>query len=242
MKWISDSTRRFPRRPFYLPGELDEFCEHTITCFMSEQHGRLILPIPTDTITKLIERDAADLDLYADLSDEGWEIEGVTDFYPSEKPRVRIAKELSEQEWRVHRLRTTLSHEYGHIKLHAPLWDPQFAGTAVQTTFIDLPAPAPPPRCNRAAILDAPKADWMEWQAGYVCGALLMPVTSVRRVLSDFLETRRIYGTIRLGSLKATELQSILAETFDVSEEAARVRLLKLGYLTHSQVSPSLFG
>jgi hypothetical protein len=210
---------------------------------MDEQYGGLLLPIPTDAITKLIERDASDLDLYADLLDEGWEIQGITDFYPSDKPRVRIAKELSEQEWRAHRLRTTLSHEYGHVKLHAPLCDPQFTGTTVQQSmFVELPVSAPPARCNREVILHASKADWMEWQAGYVCGALLMPLILVRRVVSDFLERYRLYGAICVGSPQAAELQSVHSEMFDFSEDAARVRLLKLGCLTQDQVTPTLFG
>src|SRR4051812_7822660 len=95
---------------------------------MQERSGGIVLPIPTDALTKLIERDAADLDLYADLSSAGSagsDVEGVTTFIRGEKPRVHIAAELSEQERLVHRLRTTLTHEYGHVWLHNPLWQPR---------------------------------------------------------------------------------------------------------------------
>ena len=122
MRYVRDTTGRFDQRPHYEMSELDEECEYIITSFMQELHGRLILPISTDDLTKLIERDAADLDLYADLSDEGPDVEGTTYFQPGQKPTVRIASELSESSRSEHRLRTTLTHEYGHVKFHAPLW------------------------------------------------------------------------------------------------------------------------
>jgi hypothetical protein len=89
-----------------------------MTTFLEELYGELVLPIPTDALTKLIERYAADLDLYADLSAEGRDVEGVTDFYLDEKPRVRIARGLSEQEWRENRLRTTLTHGFCQNSRH----------------------------------------------------------------------------------------------------------------------------
>ncbi len=36
--------------------------------------------------------------------------------------------------------------------------------------------------CYRDNILDPAQTDWMEWQAGYVCGALLMPASQVREL------------------------------------------------------------
>jgi hypothetical protein len=83
VKYIPDTTHRFRKRPHYETKELDDECEHIITTFMQELHGRLILPLPTNDLTKLIERDAADLDLYADLTDEGDDVEGVTYFQPA---------------------------------------------------------------------------------------------------------------------------------------------------------------
>ncbi len=55
-------------------------------------------------------------------------MEGVTDFCPGEKPTVRIAHQLSEEPRRENRLRTTLTHEYGHVKFHAFLWAVQQPG------------------------------------------------------------------------------------------------------------------
>src|SRR5436309_11842949 len=108
MRYVRDTTHRFHQRPHYEMGELDEECEHIITSFMQEQHGRLILPIPTDDLTKLIERDASDLDLYADLTSEGADVEGITYFLPAQKPMVRISIRLSSECQPEHCLRTTL--------------------------------------------------------------------------------------------------------------------------------------
>jgi len=105
MRYVRDVKGRFSQRPHFEPQELDHECEDIIRTFMSERYGHLALPIPTDALTKLVERDAADLDLYADLSAEGSDVEGVTYFVPGHKPRVAIAAQLSEQEWRAHRLR-----------------------------------------------------------------------------------------------------------------------------------------
>jgi hypothetical protein len=91
--------------------------------------------IPTEALTKLIERDAGDLDLYADLSQEGPEVQGLTEFFPNQKPNVKILGALSQQS-NEHRLRTTLTHEYGHVKFHDCLWQAD-AGNAFRHIFRD---------------------------------------------------------------------------------------------------------
>ncbi|MBF6560343.1 MAG: hypothetical protein IVW56_08650, partial [Candidatus Binataceae bacterium] len=68
-------------------------------------------------VTMLIERDAADLDLATNLSDDIHEVFGFTQFERGQKPVVKIARELWEQRHRNNRLRTTLTHEYGHVML-----------------------------------------------------------------------------------------------------------------------------
>ena len=125
MKFVPDKTNRFHKRPHYQPKELDYKCEEIITQHMQENCGKLILPIPTDELTKLIEKDAYDLDLYADLSEFKGEVHGVTSFFPNQKPTVKITNELSCG-FSEHRLRTTLTHEYGHVKFHGPLWEAEF--------------------------------------------------------------------------------------------------------------------
>jgi len=48
--------------------------------------------------------------------------------------------------------------------------------------------------CYRDNILDAAQTDWMEWQAGYVCGALLMPASKVRELAGAYLESHGLFG------------------------------------------------
>src|SRR6185295_15472053 len=153
LKYVPDKTGRFRQRPHYLPGELDDECETTITQFTREICGDFILPIPTEVLTKLIERDAQSLDLYSDLSnEEGTNVEGVTDFIPGSRPIVRIAASLSEIENRSHRLKTTLTHEYGHVKFHNDLYQiDEGIGLLFADAFDRRPA-----KCMRETMLDAP--------------------------------------------------------------------------------------
>jgi hypothetical protein len=71
MKLVPDRTGRFRQRPHYEIDELEQLCERTLTEFLTEVYGQALIPVPTEALTILIERDAADLDLYADLSGEG---------------------------------------------------------------------------------------------------------------------------------------------------------------------------
>src|ERR687895_1223364 len=114
MRWERDATGRFPRGPHYEPHELDAACDDLLK---TQQ-----LPLSTDALTVLIEQRATDLDLYADLSAEGADVEAVTDFVPGQRPRVRISERLSTDARRGHRLRTTLAHELAHVVFHDFIW------------------------------------------------------------------------------------------------------------------------
>lgn len=237
MKYISDNTGRFSQRPYFEATELDNECETILSRFMLERCGKVTYPVPTDVLTKLIEHDAADLDLYADLSAEGPEVEGLTAFYVGQRPRVRIASRLSEHKWHEHRLRTTLSHEYGHVKFHDCFWQLE----AQAPSLFSQPQLPSVQKCRRTTILDAPKADWMEWQAGYICGALLMPRTVVLELVYGYSQRNGLDGSIETAVVHALELQKTIAVAFDVSEEAAGVRLTKLELLSAGGCGPCLF-
>lgn len=234
MRYVRDTTGRFQQRPHYEMSELDEECDYIITSFMQEQHGRLLLPIPTDDLTKLIERDADDLDLYSNLADEGSDVEGITYFRPTQKPVVRIANGLLEN-----RLRTTLSHEYGHVKFHDPLW--QRVKKPTLNLFAEMTSISVQ-KCQRAKIVHAAASDWMEWQAGYICGAILMPIGPLRQLIQEYFQHYNLYTPLFVSAQPARELINRVAVQFGVSQEAARVRLIKKGYLTEQEVGPSLFG
>jgi hypothetical protein len=236
MKYVRDLSRRFPRRPHYELRELDEECEKAITSLMNNVCRGFTLPIPTDALTKLIEQDAGDLDMYADLSREGPDVEGVTDFFPGKAPRVRISASLSEQRTE-NRLRTTLTHEWGHVKFHDFLWQLDASNPSMHAQLSGQPSP----KCKRDRIIGAPDVDWMEWQAGYVCGSVLMPLSHIRSLVGKFCDERGLYSPLVEGSSPASALISVVVEGFSVSADAARVRLHKLGFLSHSDPGPTLF-
>jgi len=238
MIWVTDRTGRFPQRPHYKPQELDSECEAVVCKFLQDQHSKIEFPVLTDDLTTLIEQDVSDLDLYADLSTEGEDVEGATDFFPNRKPVVLISKGLSLQSRRENRLRTTLAHEYGHVRFHAFLW------TSERSSQLRLSAdfaPAKGPRCRRATILSTSKTDWMEWQAGYASGALLMPITALQKLIRSSLREWGMYGRLSTNSSQAQEIVKRMAALFSVSSEAAKVRLSQLGYLENSTQDVSLF-
>jgi IrrE N-terminal-like domain len=226
VRWVRDETGRLPLRPHFRPDEIDAECERLVGAFLRESRGpggADASPLSTDDLTVLLEQETDDLDLYADLSAEGEDTEGVTDFYPGQRPRVRIYARLSESRRREHRLRTTLAHELGHVRLHDCLWtlDPRS------------PTPGPlGPRCRREGIERPQATDWLEWQAGYACGALLMPAAAVSCLVDDLLRRAGRRPPLLAGGTLAGTLVRRVARTFDVSLPAARTRLFKLGHLT----------
>jgi len=238
VKYVRDTTGRFQQRPHYEPKDLDVECEGILKTFLKDLHGEVSFPVQTEDIKKLIERDADELDVYADLTSYGPEVEGVTEFRPGKRPRVRISASLTEDDRRENRLRTTLTHEYGHVRFHAYLWE-------IEPPTADLLRQHPDRDkiiCKRDTMIDAAQTDWMEWQAGYICGALLMPKSAVTRLCREHAENHGIYGPVSIQSAPGTQLIQTIVTTFQVSQDAARVRLLKLGLLTAAPQSKALFG
>jgi hypothetical protein len=81
----------------------------------------------------------------------------------------------------------------------------------------------------------------MEWQAGYCCGALLMPLLHVRQIVTAYQETNGLFGAIGIGSVQGQALIQKVQQHFQVSADAARIRLLKLNVLGAVDAGPSLF-
>jgi hypothetical protein len=235
VRYVKDITGRFSMRPHYEPAELDRECEKILSAFFGR---RIPIPIETDRLASLIERDTSDFDPGADLSAYGPDVEGVTEFMASQKPKVRIVAELAYDEVRQNRYRTTLTHEYGHVHFHAHL----FAGLRAPGLFSSASPKAGEQVCKRDTIIGARKTDWMEWQAGYVCGALLMPVAAVRRTVAAYHERHKLFGPVAERSAQAAGLIDAIRSEFQVSSEAARVRLIQLSHLQPRAQGWSLFG
>lgn len=237
VRLVRDTTGRFSQRPHYEPQELDRECEQIITKFLKDKHGKVEFPVKTDDLTLLIERDTSDFDSFADLSLYGSEVEGVTEFQKSGKPAVKIAAGLANDTRRENRLRTTLTHEYGHVHFHAYLWQ-------VEPPTPDLLRQNPNANkqiCKRDGILNAAQSDWMEWQAGYVSGAILMPVSRLRQIVGTYLEANGLFGVVGARGAHGQALIEQVQKEFQVSVDAARVRLFKLNILGTEDAGPSLF-
>ena len=234
--YVPDRTGRFAERPHYKPPELDRECENVITKFLKEQHGEAKYPVSTEDLTKLIERDAEDLDLYADLSGYGPAVEGMTVFTPGRRSRVMISEVLSGDQRNENRLRTTLTHEYGHMHFHGYLWEFQ----APHPDLFQRKTSVGEQTCKRDTMLDSAQTDWMEWQAGYACGALLMPVTPLSALVREYKEGHDLYGAVGTKDAHALALIDAVQKTFAVSADAARVRLIKIGALAAVGAGPSL--
>lgn len=235
---VKDRTGRFAERPHFSESELDTECEQIVSDFLRELHGTVNYPIATDDLAKLIESRTADLDLYADLSVVGEDVEGLTEFIPGEKPRVRISRLLSEDPRRENRLRTTLTHEFGHVHFHNYLWD---SAARQSDLFSTGRHSGQPMTCKRETIIAANKIDWMEWQAGYACGALLMPATAVKRLVANIFQTHGIYAALTPDSVHGRKLTVAMVEAFHVSEEAASVRLFRLHFLSATAPTQALW-
>jgi len=230
-------TGRFSERPHYVPEELDRECEHIVGSFLRKRHGEVRLPITTDELSVLVEQADAGLDSSVDLSMYGEDVEGMTAFYPDQDPEVSISDRLANDPRRKNRLRTTLAHEFGHVHFHRYLWAEKF----LTGRLFDRQSTENKAICKRNTILGAQNHDWMEWQAGYISGAILMPVSSIRRLVSDLCGEHGLHGAVAVASDRGQQIIVAVMEAFQVSEEAARVRLLKLSLLASSDSQPSLF-
>ena len=227
MKWVPDKTGRFARRPHYAPEDLDAECDRIICAFLQQKYGKVEFPVKTDDLTVLIEQ-KADLDSYADLSAEEGDVQGVTEFTPGKRPVVRISDTL-QAPYLENRLRTTLTHEWGHVHLHQFMFEVETKPRSLfgedQQSVIN--------KCKRDNIVGASETDWMEWQAGYVCGAILMPAGPlIETVLAFRRDNGLALSNLALNSDAGQRLIDAVSAMFQTSKDAARVRLLKKRILT----------
>lgn len=82
--------------------------------------------------------------------------------------------------------------------------------------------------------------DWMEWQAKGVVPKILMPEKTVRIKVSELLNA---YGEDESADVTAYEhIIDELAEFYDVSRQAAKVRLVELGYTKAEGAYPFVDG
>lgn len=94
--------------------------------------------------------------------------------------------------------------------------------------------------CRREAVEDnGPRSDRIEWQAGYICGALLMPKRRIDLLVGRFQSTHFGSPVLVAGSADVEELVERVTIGFRVSRLAARVRLGRLGVITDGNLPHS---
>lgn len=234
VKQVRDTRHGFGERPHYEPRELDVMFEHLAVAHLKKKYGEAQFPFETEDLKSFIELDVNDLDQYADLSIYGPGVEGLTEFFPGGKPRVAVAASLHDHE---NRLRMTLAHEFGHVHLHRFLFDMRERQLPVLPTNHK----ATGIYCKRDTMVSASKTDWLEWQAGYAGGALLVPASYVRKTVGPLQEQLGIFGPVEAQSDHGQALIAAVMKAFRVSRDAARVRLAVLEFIGTPRASGSLF-
>jgi Zn-dependent peptidase ImmA (M78 family) len=227
LRYTKDTTGRFDQRPHFDPEEIENLCQKAFSDYIGETIGSVQYPITTDILTKFIESLTEDYDSFANMAEHGLAdgVEGFTQYTLNSKPSVYINKRLSDHHYLEPRLRTTLSHEAGHVILHGPLFRQDSQCRLLRSTE-EWEKPSPTTIAQRAV-----SRDWMEWQANYAMGALLMPRDAVKE-LTVWYEQR--YGfeppfDLRIGH--AQDLIKFTKKKFFVSDDAATIRLKHLFYL-----------
>lgn len=154
--------------------------------------------------------------------------------YMSAKAHTVIIDKTLLADNQEHRYRFTMGHEASHEFLHKEyfVYDPN------QLTIFDFmdESPAPMVQCRvDTKKLDAKQQktwndrDWMEWQANALSSSMLMPESMVRVVVED-IKTRGI----QRGLLHYAFVEEV-SSVFNVSFEAATIRLKQLGYIPSTE-------
>ncbi|HTV93782.1 MAG TPA: ImmA/IrrE family metallo-endopeptidase [Verrucomicrobiae bacterium] len=220
MKWLSDPTRRFIERPHFLESEIQQRLDSALTrCFS----GAPSFPLTDNELDLLVDSVTEHYDPMADLhSHLGIDVEGVTVFRPGHRPRVKISSHLLVDNLR-RRRRMTIAHEVGHVLLHCDLYQEDrtldlFSDTNARGRIF----------CKTSTML--PGADWMEWQASFTAGCLLMPSAAMRQVMLT-LRGDALQQPLYLDDSFTIDVITDVARAFDVSEDAAKVRLIQTGFV-----------
>ena len=177
------------------------------------------------------------LDLHAVLDDD---VLGVTHFLSGKKPLVSINKALTSQAETgdapggiLGRWRATMAHEAGHVVLHRSLVEVPYE----QGSFfseITKGSTSSLLRClKRDVSFSRGDYDWKEVQANRGMAALLMPARVFRGLTLDVVNANDFEDlSERLPETSSAEFSNLVRELSrrcEVSQEAARIRLVSLG-------------
>ena len=177
------------------------------------------------------------LDLHARLDED---VLGMTHFRSGKRPLVSINKELTSRaesegasSGLLGRWRATLAHEAAHVVLHRVLFDVP----CEQGSFFDVKEPESSMlRClMRDVSFTRGNYDWKEVQANRGMAGLLMPARAFRDSVRDIVNAGSLDDLLAeipvSDSYEFSGFSLDLSRRWEVSQEAARIRLETLGLL-----------
>lgn len=171
------------------------------------------------------------MDQYAELDAE---VLGVTSFVGGRRPSIDINKDLTgaaidrEDPFLgvLGRWRATIAHEAGHVLLHTVLFAQSsanldlFAARDLETSGTQ--------RCLKRDLGSSGSADWREFQANQAMASLLMPRSLFAEVVRSLLDEAFPGHRGPASEEMLTTLSLTAAQTFKVSRQAARIRIIGL--------------
>ncbi len=161
---------------------------------------------------------------------------------------VFIDSDLIDDTYQQGRCRFTFAHEPGHWLFHRHMYST--AKNQMSLFEVEPGAQKVCHKCLKKHVGYISKRDyfstdedWQEWQADYFASSLLMPKKTFKLVTEDCL-SKLCLSVNDLHNKSVTELffpvrQMIvtLSQIFDVSNQAAALRLYKLGYISNELMS-----
>lgn len=222
---------------WYNPGEIEMIMENELT--KAKLFPTLDAPV-VDIETFIEGYLKARIDQYAELDAR---VLGVTEFRAGQPPFVQVNKDLTgsaldeagSPAFLLGRWRATLAHEGSHIVLHQCLFqvNPNQGGL-FDGPDDNAPQPVDPVhRCFKKNVAFGGGAkDSREVQANMGMAALLMPSSVFREAVRNELHDAG-WSQVRLvrNSRQAFAIVGQLATVFQVSRQAASIRLESLGLL-----------
>lgn len=222
MRHIADDSGRFAERPHYAAHELDWMFERIATDLLKEGGAPICFPLSTVKLISLIERAVEQLGEH-----DSKRFDGATEFLRNGRPRVTVAKKLTRSAKYAAYLRTVLAHEYAHLHLHHHLYELSFGAATIPGSENRFEVIG----CRRKTMTVAATGNWMEWQASYASGALLMPATYVKQLTAGYLAHEGLDSPVASDSDHGEVLIDLIVKSFLVCRDAARVRLSALKIL-----------
>ncbi len=220
------------------PGELD--VEHFLECYAAAEMDYKDLTHDQSILGMTVFNNC-----YIPVYENGKEKE-----IPVDEGTIIVDNSLLEKD-QLRRGRFTLGHEVSHWILHRRIF---MVNKNQLLLFNDLEGEKQPLiKCRTTDIESVGKKrlvtddDWIEWQANCMASALLMPKKAFTKAVEGKFKSAGIRdgyylrGTDCIMDLWADGLAYDLADIFEVSVTAAKIRLENLEFIIRPSTQPAIF-